>query len=213
MCIIIGRYLETGLPYLLSCPCPYPGFQPYRASAAPSLGQGRAFSSQLQCKCKVNLLYVQNATRFRSLSGMRPRGRLSRPWQMQWTKKCRASREQKWKVVVAMDKIRYTKNCEGLCRSGVHWLPGANELDHALRYFYLCLELPHAGSVARMPRRRQALIKATAIGELRIPYSPSPAPRILIPKFLLVAVLHLEIPRKANNAPLRLGRSKSLEFP
>jgi hypothetical protein len=62
MCVI-GRYLETGLLYLWSCPCPYPGFQPYRASAASSFGQDRAFSSQLQCRCKVNLLYVQDATR------------------------------------------------------------------------------------------------------------------------------------------------------
>jgi hypothetical protein len=35
----------------------------------------------------------------------------------------------------------------------------ANEFELALRYFYLCLDLPHAGSVARMPRRRQALIR------------------------------------------------------
>jgi len=127
--------------------------------------------------------------------------------------KTRASRERKWKVDIAVDIIRCTKNCGGSCRSGVHWLPGANELDLSLRYFCLCLDLPHAGSVARMPRRRQALIRRRRLASYE--YWPLSAPRILIPKSLPAAVLHLEILKKVNNALtlLRLRRSKSLEFP
>ena len=163
---IIGRYLETIL-FLSLCPCPYPGFQPFRPPEASTLGLGKAFGSQLHCKCKVGLPYVQDATRIPLRSGMRHWGRGQDYYQglgpnvvdeeSVVDSKTRASRERKWKVDIAVDIIRCTKNRGGLCRPGVYWLPGANEFELTLRYFYLCLDLPHAGSVARMPRRRQAL--------------------------------------------------------